>query len=189
MPTEVRGLQTMEILSHQTEVDMSYPIVTLKARKLGYKFMCAEAWWILTGQNTVETIKPYSKEIERFSDDGVYYNGAYGPRIVDQLTYAVDCLAKDPSSRQAIIEIWRPNPRDSKDVPCTIAVQFLIRDNHLYCIDTMRSSDLWLGWPYDIFNFTMLSARILELLAKRSVEFKKTRLGFYNFKRWIATSL
>ena len=174
---EVRGQQTLEILASQTNVDMDFPIVTCKARNLGYRFMVAEAWWILTGQNAVETIKPYSQQIERFSDDGIHYSGAYGPPVVDQLTYIVDSLQKDSHSRQAVLTIWRPNPRDSKDIPCTVNVQWLIRDGYLHCIDTMRSSDAWLGWPYDIFNFTMLSAHILQLLRKRSSYFDSVDLG------------
>ena len=174
---EVRGQRTLEILASQTNVDMDFPVVTAKARNLGYRFMVAEAWWILTGQNAVETIKPYSKQIERFSDDGVHFAGAYGPPVIDQLTYIVDSLQRDKQTRQAVLSIWRPNPRDSKDIPCTVSVQWLIRDNYLHCIDNMRSSDAWLGWPYDIFNFTMLTAHILQLLKKRGSGYENLELG------------
>ena len=80
----------------------------------------------------------------------------------------VDALSRDPDSRQAVIEIWRPNPRDSRDVPCTLTVQWMIRDGKLHCLDSMRSSDAWLGWPYDVFNFSMLSLYILLMLKERS---------------------
>ena len=66
--------------------------------------------------------------------------------------------------------IWRPNPRDSKDIPCTVSIQWLIRDNTIHCIDNMRSSDIWLGWPYDIFNFTMLTGYIMLLLRERGID-------------------
>jgi thymidylate synthase len=160
-----RDNMTYEILNHTTCVDMTSPIVTYTERKLGYKFMPAEAAFILTGRNTVGMISKYSDMIAKFSDDGYFFNGAYGPMIIDQLTYIVDELIRDKDTRQAVATIWRPNPRPSKDIPCTVAVQFMIRDNKLHIFDTMRSSDIWLGWPYDIFNFSMC-AGFVSLLYK-----------------------
>ena len=81
---------TLEILNHSTIVDMKNPIVTYEARNLGYKFMPAEAAFILTGRNTVGMISKYSDMISQFSDDGYFFNGAYGPQLIDQLTYIVD---------------------------------------------------------------------------------------------------
>lgn len=164
-----RGKPILEILGYQTKILMSSPVMTIAERKLSYKFMCAEAAWILDGDNRVESITGFNKNIAKFSDDGVYFAGAYGPRIVDQLTYVVDTLVADPDSRQAVIEIWRPNPRSSKDVPCTISVQWFVRNGALHCVDTMRSSDIWLGWPYDVFNFSMLSAYIVLLIKHRNL--------------------
>jgi hypothetical protein len=170
-----RGLLIKELLAHTTKADMSRPIVSVVGRKLGFKFLAAEAWWILTGRNDVESIAPYSSHIASFSNDGHRFDGAYGPRVVDQLRYVVDTLVADPDTRQAAIEIWRPNPRESKDVPCTLVVQWLLRDGKLHCVDTMRSSDAWLGWPYDVFNFSMLSAYVA--LRLREVGWKNPQGG------------
>lgn len=159
-----RGKMCLELIGEQTRFPMEYPIVTNKERKLGYLFMAAEAAWILNGDNKVKTIAPYSKNIAQFSDDGVTFFGAYGPKIWEQLQYVVETLANDERSRQAVMTIWRENPPPSKDIPCTVSVQFLIREGMLHCIDTMRSSDAWLGWPYDAFNFSMLSAAVIIML-------------------------
>lgn len=132
--------------------------------------MFAEAAWIMSGMNTVRHIAPYSNRIAEFSDDGVFFKGAYGPKITDQLPYVVECLSSDKDSRQALINIWRENPRQSKDVPCTVSLQFLLREGKLFTIATMRSSDVWLGLPYDVFNFTMISVGVLLLLAKKTGE-------------------
>ncbi len=170
-----RTILCREILAHTSHVDMSRPITTVRPR-LGYKFLFAEAWWILTGRNDVESIRPYSPHIASYSNDGIRFDGSYGPRIVDQLRYVCDTLEADWASRQAVLEIWRPNPRESRDVPCTLTVQWMIRKRvnefgeesyYLHCFDTMRSSDAWLGWPYDCFNFSMLSAYILLMLRDR----------------------
>jgi thymidylate synthase len=170
---------TLELLGFKSEVDMHWPIVTLAKRKLGYKFMCAEAWWILSGQNRVAEIARFSKEIANFSDDGLFFFGAYGPRIVDQLPHVIRCLSTDNSSRQAVINIWRESPPISKDIPCTLSVQFIIRDGQLDCFVNMRSSDAWLGVPYDWFNFSMLSGAVCLLL--KSVMSYNLRLGTLHF--------
>jgi thymidylate synthase len=163
-----RGLRIKELLCRTTRIDMRRPAVAIKARKVGYRFMIAEAFWILSGRNDVASIARYSPHIASFSDDGRYFQGAYGPRIVEQLTYVCDCLCKDPDSRQAVVGIWRQNPRDSKDVSCTLSAQFLLRDGQLNCVDTMRSSDAWLGWIYDVVNFSALSAYVALMLRYRT---------------------
>ena len=159
-----RGTKTFELNNAHTLISLSHPKMTIPERVIGEKFRAAEAWWILTGRNDVASIAPYSKQIAKFSDDGVYFAGAYGPKVVDQLSYAVGCLHKDIDSRQAIISIWRENLRVTKDVPCTLNMQFLVRQGALHCIVNMRSSDLWLGWPYDVFNFSMIARRVREML-------------------------
>ncbi|HKJ87618.1 MAG TPA: thymidylate synthase, partial [Gammaproteobacteria bacterium] len=102
---------------------------------------------------------------------GETFFGAYGPKVRDQLPHVISTLCQDPDSRQAVINIWRESPPRSRDIPCTLSAQWLVRTDEagrrfVYCVDTMRSSDAWLGWPYDVFNFTMLSAYVAASLAR-----------------------
>lgn len=170
--TSPRGLGARELVACQTMIDMQYPVINLASRKTGYRFMPGEAYWILDGDNRVSTIAPYG-DIAKFSDDGETFFGAYGPRIAAQWGSLCDRLINDPLTRQAVINIWRENPPQSKDIPCTISVQWFLRPAlneqqlnpdrpiyYLHCIDTMRSSDVWLGLPYDVFNFTMLTIKL-----------------------------
>ena len=177
--TYPRGFICYELMNVHLDINMFQPIVTAPARKLGYRFLCAEAAWILNGDDRVETIAPYSKIISEFSDDGKIFFGSYGTKIVAQLAYVAHKLIADNDTRQAVLTIWRENPGYSRDIPCTISVQFLIRDGYLHCIDTMRSSDIWLGIPYDMFNFTMLSSYLILLLNKMAdLELKLGKLFF-----------
>lgn len=162
--TMPRGFNCFELFNAHTVFPMHKPIVTVRARNLGYRFMFAEALWILEGRDDVETIAPFSKQIVTFSDDGETFFGAYGPMIVHQINYVIRKLADDKDTRQAVLTIWQENPPETKDIPCTISIQFMIRGNRLHCIDNMRSSDAWLGWPYDVFNFSMLSSAVLIAL-------------------------
>lgn len=179
-----RGYQIKEIINYSSSIDMKYPLVTVSARKMGYRFALAEAVHIITGSNLVDNLKPYSKIIENFSDDRVFFSGAYGPKIIDQIEYIGRCFKNDIYSRQAVINIWREKPAVSKDIPCTLSLQYLIRNGgdglELICIDTMRSSDAWLGIPYDWFSLSMVSAYIAIYLRETVPELKDIKLGeFY----------
>ena len=159
-----RGIKTKEIPQHTLEINMRKPVLTIPERKLSYCFMAAEAYWILSGDNKVETLSPFNKNIAKYSDDGKVFFGAYGPRIKSQLKYVVDALEKDNNTRQAGLTIWRENPPVTKDVPCTVSIFFSIRNALLNCHVFMRSSDVWLGIPYDVFNFSMLAHNVCCLL-------------------------
>lgn len=167
-----RGKRTIELLQHTHRIDMRRPVVDVPERKLNYRFMAAEAYWILSGDNRVETIAPYNSKIAEFSDDGQTFFGAYGPRIMSQLDYVVETLLRDRDSRQAGLTIWRENPPTTKDVPCTVAIFAAIRERtpgkpQLHLSVYMRSNDLWLGFPYDVFNFSMLAHLICARLNTR----------------------
>lgn len=152
-----RGLETREILSDQlVKVDAARPVVTSPSRKLSYQFMAAEALWILDGSNKLADLLPYAPSYGKFSDDGVTLAGAYGPKIMNQVDYVVDALLRDRDTRQAVLSIWERRPAPSKDIPCTLDMTFSIRDDQMYCHTHMRSSDVWLGVPYDMFSFSMV---------------------------------
>lgn len=74
----------------------------------------------------------------------------------DQWEYVKNLLKKDPNTRQAVIHIKTADNKESKDVNCTVCLQFLIRHDKLYLTVYMRSNDIWLGFPYDVFQFTCM---------------------------------
>lgn len=164
-----RGLQTLETIHRTIQVNMRRPVLMVEARKLSYTFMLAEAHWILSGSDKVSEIAPYNKNIIKFSDDGETFAGAYGPRIHRQIGNVLRKLIDDRDTRQACINIWRDNPLPSKDIPCTMSIVFQIRDQHLHCSVFMRSSDIWLGLPYDVFNFSMLSHWVCAIINERHI--------------------
>ena len=163
-----RGLKITEKLNNCWIIDMDDPIITTPERKLSYSFMFGEAAWMLEGRNDVESVAKYVDGVKRFSDDGETFFGAYGPKILTQWSYVIKTLVTDKDSRQAVINIWRENPRSSKDIPCTLSLQFFLREasDHLWLhtVATMRSNDVWLGTPYDTFNFSAISFWIAFIL-------------------------
>lgn len=132
------------------------------ARVINPAFAVAEALWILSGSDD-PWIFDFNDNLRRYADDGVL-QGAYGPRIrrwggsIDQLDAVVRKLSSDRDSRQAVIQIYDPSRdhRGHRDVPCTLGYRFFIRQGRLVMHTSMRSQDLWLGFPYDIFATTLL---------------------------------
>lgn len=160
-----RELPTLEVTGARLFVhDASQNIVAYRARGLNYYFSIAELLWILLGQKDTASVGRWNSQVLRFSDNGHTFAGAYGPRFNEQLPYVVEKLQEDASSRQAVITLWQPTPRASKDVACTVAFQYLLRDDRLHAVTFMRSNDAWLGLPYDVFNFTSLQAYVAAAL-------------------------
>lgn len=101
------------------------------------------------------------------------FHGSYGDRIGDQLESVVSKLRETPDTRQAVVTLWNPE-RDNEpghlDYPCTVALNFR-RSGRLYRqsdrLDMqvlMRSNDVWLGLPYDMFQFTQLQLTLCNVL-------------------------
>jgi hypothetical protein len=162
-----RGLPTYEQLGVTVgPVDAARPLLVVPARKLAYRFAVAEWLWIWFGHSDVETIARYNPVMSQFSDDGIFLAGAYGPHIHGGWMRMVEKFRYDANTRQAVIQIPRPRDTRTKDEPCTLSVQFIQRNGKLHAIATMRSSDVWLGLPYDCFTFMQLQnilAGVLEL--------------------------
>lgn len=151
-----RGHATRELLNAGFTIDYAQQnIIDAPSRKLNYRFMVAEWLWMSFGRSDVETLAAYNSIMRQYSDDGVFLTGAYGPHIKAGAGRALARLEADRVSRQAVIQIPRPRVM-TKDEPCTLSFQLLDRADRLNMIVTMRSSDLWLGLPYDVFSFSML---------------------------------
>lgn len=149
-----------EIINAITELtDPTRNIVTNEVRNLSMRYGIGEMLWYMSGNNELKEIQKYTKGWDRMSDDGVHVNSNYGWCIkhkfgFDQWEYIKNMLKEHPETRQAVIHIKSADNKESKDVNCTISLQFFIRDGKLYCTAYMRSNDIWLGYPYDVFQFT-----------------------------------
>lgn len=140
-------------------------------RGISPSYLFGELLWYFTGCQKTAFISQFSAMWSRLTDDGQNSNSAYGHIMMyrhgfDQIEKVVELLTKDPGSRRAVININVPNMKviETKDEPCTIALQFMIRDEQLHCTTMMRSNDIWFGLPYDIAFFTELQKYIAKRL-------------------------
>ena len=127
-----------------------------------------ELLWYLSGSNEVAFIEYYLSHYAASGEDGFIWGG-YGPRLLDfdgvnQLDFVIDKLRGNPSSRQAVIQLYDHEDAigDHLDIPCTCVLQYFVREGHLSAVVYMRSNDAYYGLPHDVFAFTFLQ----ELIAR-----------------------
>ena len=153
-----RGMKTKEI--NGVIIKIQNPrtrILNSNLRKISLAFAIGEWLWCLSGREDLEMIQYYAPSYYKYSDDGLILNGAYGPRIKNSLDKIINLLKSDKDTRRAVIPIYSKEDagKKSNDIPCTLSLQLFIRNNKLDMYTSMRSNDVFLGLPYDVFNFTM----------------------------------
>lgn len=155
-----------EVLNAVTVIeDPTRGIIFSDIRKMPMRYAVGEILWYLSGSNKLKDIEGYSGFWKNISDDGETLNSAYGYRIFhqfgfDQWEHVKKQLTDDPTSRQAVIHIKDASNKPTKDTPCTVALQYLIRDGKLHATTYMRSNDIWRGFPYDVFAFTAFQIKM-----------------------------
>jgi len=155
-----RGQLTYELTPGIFELtDIRKSLLTLEARKLAYKFNAAEKLCYITGNSGEDILPKYAPNIAKFiNPETKKFDGSYGPRLIKQYQYVLDLLKRDPDTRQALLTVnnFHDDLHESLDIPCTLSLQFLIRNNKLNLIVNMRSNDLLWGTPYDVSQFTFI---------------------------------
>ncbi|EST51575.1 thymidylate synthase [Brevibacillus panacihumi W25] len=162
-----RGLHTHEILGAFVRINNPRTrMLQNKKRNISIPFAIAEWLWCIKGSNNLKMLEYYAPSYGKYSDDGETLYGAYGPRFIGELPKVISLLKRDPDTRRALIPIYshRDVAVNSKDIPCTCGIQFLIRDQQLHAMVHMRSNDVYLGLPYDVFNFSMMQEYVASML-------------------------
>lgn len=165
---EPRGLVTLDagwttIVMH----DIRYSLPLGIGRGVNRRIAAVEALQLLGAFSDPRLTIAASKTFERFTEPDGTFHGAYGKRIGMQFASVIGKLGTDRDTRQAVITLWDPNLDNhagKNDYPCTTALIFGVRDDRLELSVTMRSQDVWLGTPYDWFQFTQLQLTAANLL-------------------------
>jgi thymidylate synthase len=124
----------------------------------------AETMWVLNGRNDVLWLKNYLPRASDFSDDGLTWRAAYGPRLrdwrgVDQIEKVRDLLLSETTSRRAAMSLYDPAVDfvESKDIPCNNWLHWLIRDGQLHLNIGVRSNDIVWGFSgINAFEWSVL---------------------------------
>ncbi|MDP9857781.1 thymidylate synthase [Agrobacterium tumefaciens] len=171
-PSAPRGSGTLEVLGANFIIsNPTARIITLPSRKFSLPLAIGELAWHLRGDDQVDALAYYAEAWRNFTDDGLHVSGScYGRKLISVDSSGsspwqrlVNLLHHDPFTRRATFG-FITNEEDvegSKDISCVSSIQFLVRENRLSLFTFMRSNDLFLGLPYDVFLFSYLQ----ELMA------------------------
>jgi len=153
---------------------LSNPIARVsRSESRGLIFSClGELFWYLSGSNNSSQIEYYLPRYKEFSESDGTIHGGYGKRLFDmhsqynQVERIISQLKRSPSTRKAVIQLFDSSDlsEDYKDIPCTLNLQFTIREGKLNMFTMMRSNDAFMGLPHDMFVFTMLQELIASEL-------------------------
>lgn len=147
--------------------------------------------WMMGANNRIKDIEFYwDKGVDKFSDDEIVMPGSnYGARMItprpgmNQIQSIIQRLKDDPSSRRAAISIYHPEDavRESKDIPCAFGIFYTVRENTLLTTILMRSNNAKFLFPYNIFEFSLLSDVIANEIGVElgSIHFQAVSMHLY----------
>ena len=167
----IRG-NTKELCNYMLTIDdLDSEYVSLKTGKSNLTYLAAELLWYWSSRNDVDFIGKFGSMWKKLSDDGITNNSAYGYILqkkhgFDQIEKIIELLKYDPYSRRAVININVPNEHviETKDEPCTICLDYQIREGKLHCTCVMRSNDMNFGLRNDLGFFIYLQKYIAKRL-------------------------
>jgi len=180
------GTGTRSVFGYQMRFDLSEGFPLLTTKKLHIKSIVHELIWFLAGDTNIANLKKHGVSIwdEWANDDGdlgpVYGQqwrswAAPDGRTIDQITQAVDLIRRDPDSRRIIVSAW--NPADIPHMalaPCHCLFQFYVADGRLSCQLYQRSADIFLGVPFNIASYALLTHMMAQVTGLKVGDFVHT---------------
>ncbi len=168
------GTGTVSLFGHQMRFDLSagFPLVTTK--KLHLRSVIHELLWFLSGDSNIRYLKENGVSIW---DDWADENGDLGPvygvqwrrwpapdgRTVDQIEQIIRQLRESPDSRRIILSAWNVAEIDNMALPpCHCLVQFYVAEGKLSCLMYQRSCDIFLGVPFNIASYALLTHMLAQ---------------------------
>ena len=184
--TDRTGTGTLSVFGHQMRFDLAegFPLVTTK--KLHVKSIIHELIWFLAGDTNVKYLKDNGV---RIWDEWADANGDLGPvygkqwrswaapdgTVIDQISDVIATLKKNPDSRRIIVSAW--NPADIPKMalaPCHCLFQFYVADGKLSCQLYQRSADIFLGVPFNIASYALLTLMMAQVTGLKPGDFVHT---------------
>lgn len=177
------GTGTRSVFGRQMRFDLSkgFPLVTTK--KVHLKSIIYELLWFLKGDTNVHYLQEHGVRIwNEWADENGDLGPVYGSQWrnwdgkgIDQIKDLIETLKKDSNSRRMIVTAWNPSEiPNMKLPPCHMMFQFYVADNKLSCMLYQRSCDMFLGVPFNIASYALLTMMIAHVCGFELGEFVHT---------------
>jgi thymidylate synthase len=184
--TDRTGTGTLSVFGHQMRFDLAAGFPLLTTKKVHVKSIIHELIWFLAGDTNTAYLKRHGVSIwndwaDEEGDLGPIYGKQWrswtGPdgRTIDQIAEVVETLKTRPDSRRMIVTAW--NPADLPDMalaPCHCLFQFYVADGRLSCQLYQRSADVFLGVPFNIASYALLTMMMAQVTGLQAGEFIHT---------------
>nr|AVA17778.1 thymidylate synthase [uncultured bacterium] len=180
------GTGTISVFGYQSRYDLAEGFPVLTTKKLHLKSIIHELLWFLTGDTNIKYLQENGVKIwNEWADE----NGNLGPvygyqwrswptpdgRHIDQVSQVVSSIKNNPDSRRHLISAWNVGQIDEMKLPpCHLLIQFYVADGKLSCQLYQRSADIFLGVPFNIASYALLTLMMAQVCELQPGEFVHT---------------
>lgn len=179
------GTGTLSVFGYQMRFDLQegFPAVTTK--KLHLRSIIHELLWFLKGETNIAYLKENGVSIwDEWADEngnlGPVYGSqwrswSHGDKQVDQISQLIEMIKKNPDSRRLMVSAWNVGQIDEMALPpCHVMFQFYVADGKLSCQLYQRSADIFLGVPFNIASYALLTMMIAQVCGLQAGDFVHT---------------
>ena len=169
------GTGTISLFGHQMRFNLSEGFPAITTKRVHWPSVIHELLWFLSGDTNIEYLIQNKVRIwNEWADENGDLGPVYGKqwrkwesndgRVIDQIQEAIDLIKKDPNSRRIIVSAWNVGElRDMALMPCHAFFQFYVNDGRLSCNLYQRSADVFLGVPFNISSYSLLTCMIAQV--------------------------
>lgn len=186
MKTDRTGTGTKSVFGYQMRFDLAEGFPLLTTKKLHLKSIIHELLWFLDGDTNIKYLQDNGVRIwNEWADENGDLGPVYGAQwrswgtadgsTVDQITKAVETIKSNPDSRRILVNAWNVGEIDKMNLPpCHIMFQFYVNNNKLSCQLYQRSADIFLGVPFNIASYAILTMMMAHVTGLEVGDFVHT---------------
>jgi thymidylate synthase len=180
------GTGTLSIFGHQMRFDLDQGFPLLTTKKLHLKSIVYELLWFLNGGTNIQYLQDHGVRIwNEWADENGDLGPVYGAQwrswktsdggTIDQISGVIQAIQENPSSRRLIVNAWNVGEIDKMALPpCHLLFQFYVADGRLSCQLYQRSADVFLGVPFNIASYALLTLMVAQVCNLRPGDFIHT---------------
>ena len=169
------GTGTISVFGHQMRFDLEPGFPAITTKRVHWPSVIHELLWFISGDTNIAYLKQNNVRIwNEWADENGDLGPVYGKqwrrwdasdgRVVDQLSSAVEMIRKNPESRRIIVSAWNVGELDEMALmPCHALFQFYVADGKLSCQLYQRSADAFLGVPFNISSYALLTCMMAQV--------------------------
>ena len=184
--TDRTGVGTKSIFGWQSRYDLSEGLPLLTTKKVHLKSIIYELLWFLSGSTNIGYLKEHGVSIwDEWADENGDLGPVYGPQwrswptpdggSIDQISKLIETIKHNPDSRRMLVSAWNVAEVDSMALPpCHCLFQFYVAEGKLSCQLYQRSADTFLGVPFNIASYALLTMMIAQVCGLQPGEFIHT---------------